>query len=581
MKKLLLFITLITLLSISGLFSQGMMDYVDEVRGDTLVIKDFFDMGSADNSLYQVITADTTDVPDGRVYMLKASGWYPNRNNPSTRRPTVVVGDLKGSIVQYDGEEALPLLSGYNWGDGSNTGSFNFRHNTVIKHVNVVPAHQSGLGWSFFGSGNSKISLTWENCLFERTRWVFTNAGNDSISWYMRDCYFVNMVGQECRRNGGVLDVFARQDTLWVENCTHVIAQGLVYKLRANPFNRVMFNHNTFVNMSNLWLLDLGSQSNISVTNNIFVNCNVQPYGPVNLDVGEEDIDKLPIGIVNVRVDTSVHKDRKYLVDNNVIYWDESLADLPDILNTNEINGSTDWVSQMITMNTRTKGMFENDAEYPYLVEGLWIEEMPTFTGPQDLFTDQLVELKDFSEATCDTNSVDIYPLWRLIYDEEGQELYTDFPIPVDLSYTNAGLLTGALDFPFGDLNWFPTQKAVWEAQKDAEYALIENALATGTTITSIAVKNGPKPESFKLEQNYPNPFNPSTVINFSIPKAGNVTLKVYNTLGQEVATLINGYTAAKAYNVNFNGAGLASGVYIYSLKYNNQVVTKKMMLVK
>jgi hypothetical protein len=88
-------------------------------------------------------------------------------------------------------------------------------------------------------------------------------------------------------------------------------------------------------------------------------------------------------------------------------------------------------------------------------------------------------------------------------------------------------------------------------------------------------------PSEYTLSQNYPNPFNPTTVINFSIPKAGNVTLKVYNTLGQEVATLVNEYKSASTYQVNFNASDLSSGVYVYRLNVDGYSFSKKMMIVK
>ncbi|MDP4115055.1 MAG: T9SS type A sorting domain-containing protein [Bacteroidota bacterium] len=73
-------------------------------------------------------------------------------------------------------------------------------------------------------------------------------------------------------------------------------------------------------------------------------------------------------------------------------------------------------------------------------------------------------------------------------------------------------------------------------------------------------------PSVFNLKQNYPNPFNPSTVISFSLPNEAKVTLKVYNTIGQEVSTLINGNLTAGEHNVNFKALNLNSGVYFYQL---------------
>ena len=88
-------------------------------------------------------------------------------------------------------------------------------------------------------------------------------------------------------------------------------------------------------------------------------------------------------------------------------------------------------------------------------------------------------------------------------------------------------------------------------------------------------------PSKFTLEQNYPNPFNPSTKIRFSIPSNIFVTLKVYNVLGSEIATLINDVLNAGSYEVDFNAKGLSSGVYFYSINTPNFKSTRKMILTK
>ena len=90
-----------------------------------------------------------------------------------------------------------------------------------------------------------------------------------------------------------------------------------------------------------------------------------------------------------------------------------------------------------------------------------------------------------------------------------------------------------------------------------------------------------PAPGTYTLAQNYPNPFNPSTKIAFSVPSQGNVTLKVYNMLGQEVATLLNEVRNAGVHEVAFKGINLSSGVYFYTLTAGEFVGTKKMMLLK
>ena len=88
-------------------------------------------------------------------------------------------------------------------------------------------------------------------------------------------------------------------------------------------------------------------------------------------------------------------------------------------------------------------------------------------------------------------------------------------------------------------------------------------------------------PSDFVLEQNYPNPFNPSTNIRFSLPEANRVTLKVYDMIGQEVATLVNEFINAGSYEVTFDASNLPTGIYTYSLTAGNFQSVKKMMLIK
>ena len=86
---------------------------------------------------------------------------------------------------------------------------------------------------------------------------------------------------------------------------------------------------------------------------------------------------------------------------------------------------------------------------------------------------------------------------------------------------------------------------------------------------------------TYILYQNYPNPFNPSTTLKYQIPQNGFVTLKVYDILGKEVATLVNEVKTQGRYEVNFNASNLASGVYLYRLNVNDYVDVKKMILLK
>jgi len=103
----------------------------------------------------------------------------------------------------------------------------------------------------------------------------------------------------------------------------------------------------------------------------------------------------------------------------------------------------------------------------------------------------------------------------------------------------------------------------------------------TGNSIVTDVELNEFVPQAATLFPNYPNPFNPSTVINYSVPKQGNVTIIVYDALGREVRTLINEEKAAGSYTTEFNAANLSSGIYYYQIRADEFIQTKKMVLLR
>lgn len=100
-------------------------------------------------------------------------------------------------------------------------------------------------------------------------------------------------------------------------------------------------------------------------------------------------------------------------------------------------------------------------------------------------------------------------------------------------------------------------------------------------TLTGVPLNEPAAPDAYALEQNYPNPFNPSTTIRFSLPHRSRVFLGVYNTLGQQVATLVQGQQEAGSYEVKLDGSALASGVYFYRIQAGSFLETKKLLLIR
>lgn len=113
----------------------------------------------------------------------------------------------------------------------------------------------------------------------------------------------------------------------------------------------------------------------------------------------------------------------------------------------------------------------------------------------------------------------------------------------------------------------------------NVEATMPEVVMASGTT--SVKPFDDTIPVKYSLEQNFPNPFNPSTTIAFSIPETGNVSLKIYNLLGQEVVTLVNEELKAGNYKTLWYAQSISSGIYFYRLETNNFTQTKKLLLLK
>jgi hypothetical protein len=113
------------------------------------------------------------------------------------------------------------------------------------------------------------------------------------------------------------------------------------------------------------------------------------------------------------------------------------------------------------------------------------------------------------------------------------------------------------------------------------------NQSQTLYTYNPTAVEDGAiTANSFKLFDSYPNPFNPTTTINYELPTSSFVTLKVYDILGNEIATLVNEYKSAGKYQTSFDAKNisnqqLSSGTYFYQLQTDGKIITKKMILLR
>lgn len=634
MKRLLSVATVLACFGIMSANAQNWMDYIDEVRGDTVVVKNLIDMQGEYNSLPNAIQFDT-NAPDTRVYLLKRGQVidgeaYPSlylqdlggNNNPDQgtgpfvgpQRPVNIVGPYVGPMVQGTLEQGRPpLIAGgvTQTGISINFNLLHFRRAFVLRNVAVMSgATDGGEGPYPFEAAAHGQTAEWDNVLMEHNWWVFLNSNTArNTTLIVRNSYFINMTGNGTRRNGGVYDSQNQPlAELVVENNTHVQAGGMMYKFRNHRPGRAFINHNTFVNTTGQIFTTFGYETNYTVSNNLFVNSNIQAYTP-GLDRAETDQDNLPHGIINVNHYPSVYEravpdnERTILVDRNGVYWDPRLDQIVTHLRDNNVpcpaandgcpsTGTTNWMTQMITMNSRTQEIFNDNSRYPLLQEGNWIMGGdPVFTVMPDMVDDLIA----WGIAAAPGGNEELLPKLRrpgneAVTDVADNFILFDWPVAVDLSYSNSAYLTAALGgYPLGDLNWFPAQKASWDVEADELRAELLTALETGVTPggdTGTSVEPGEIPLSIELEQNYPNPFNPTTTIRFLIETPSQVTLEVFDVTGRRVATLLNDALARGQHTVawdarNEAGQTVSSGVYFYRLQAGDIVQTKQMTFIK
>ncbi|MHB8579958.1 MAG: T9SS type A sorting domain-containing protein [Ignavibacteriaceae bacterium] len=546
--------------------------------------------GNLNNAVQSAITAGTLS---NTVFKLDAGGYYVLTASiivPAGQQLTVVAPAPTSTV-------APPQIVWTTSGSPDETYNFNCYGNITLRHIWLMYAGESGnQSTSELAMQQDSLSLDGEeHATFEDV--IFDYCGNGSggcvtvdcknFNGNFTNCYFKNDVNSHLRYYGRAVSFDYNTsgyhiDSVSFENCTFA-NMGYVYMQEGGEYGDfVKVNHCTFLDVV-MFPLESSWWHNLSVTNSIFQNCWMFGSIPANDTSGGNGgifaIDSVKFfGFSVPYTDQERHilfAHSSYFEDPWLVNW---MQDCPNskTLFQNRLNDEIP-VPQPF-MNSRSWYFLDSlNADgtkiFPY-INGFAFDTTnnPLFLAPPtDTSKIQIFLNKKWSDNT-DTNWA-----WR-----PENDINAVWPMQENLAYQNSTMLTEAMGgFPLGDLfHWWPSQYTAWKAQSAAENDQISKWLMNGL-VTGIKEQTSGIPVSYELSQNYPNPFNPTTNIDFSIPTSGYVSLKVYNILGQEVATIFQGFQKAGSYKANFDASKLASGVYLYRLEVGNMSMTKKLVLMK
>ena len=189
---------------------------------------------------------------------------------------------------------------------------------------------------------------------------------------------------------------------------------------------------------------------------------------------------------------------------------------------------------------------------------------------------DQLKYLVALNPTGTLPDPIDL-PNWH--WDPDGDITLNDTWPVFDGTYTDAATLTGSIEkLPLGDLNWYPEEKAKWEAQKDEIFEYMKAGNTEQMSLTSIKARTA---KSSSFSRVYPNPLNSSATIEFTLEAYADVQITMYNAVGQEISNLLDESRSAGTHRVSFDGSYLPQGLYFYSIKAGDLSETQKMIIAK
>ena len=573
MKKFIsLFILMFAMLS-TQLFAQMALDpnelVNDQILGDTTAT------GERNNTVYTV-ERDNIYFFDGRL---------------DIDFPLEIIGPdiASGSIITDDAAGFPPTLANVLDNDGNAQQFFRVFEpgylvmknlimsgttNDPVKVTRVMVENTSGTKFMF-----DNVAFTdWEDfCIRNRSAATEVSVTN---------CAFINGVRLRYSQWGGMVMRLepATGTKVTVENNTVVNASRLM--ANAGPFitNTMTVLHNTIIHQAKTaWEL---RQYSLVGANNIFYNWDYAGYGYSQIE-SQDYYQRHFVGGMQF-------SGFEAKLDSVAMYFGQNLFyRAPELISAYAGMDSFFLANYWEFESADSFSVLDDNFKIGTNYEGF----VPGFTTPvgnDQAVADWATELNTPELRPAEGVGSEMRIPSPLSFDAGTGFPSVSWPPAFDLSYSNTYLQTaGSNGLPLGDLNWFPAEKATYMANRDTYIAALIDSQSNAKAIyvpgtytvdykgemipdnptpmitpetVDVESEIGATPNSYYLEANYPNPFNPSTTIKFGIPQQANVTLSVFNILGQKVFELTEKGLSAGSHSLNFDASSLSSGIYIYNI---------------
>jgi predicted secreted protein len=475
------------MLTLIGLCIFGYFTEVNAQTPDTLVVEWSQDgINTWVNHLRDVILTDT--IAGGahvqnRVYKLQRGGYYWNSDRIDNTGYSLAIVGVPGdpSDPIYGNPPVIQLVH-------NNEGVISDKiivgnGDLTLKNLYIIGADDEGVQTSYqpielAGTGKRFI---FDNIIFERSNFAipaFTNPDNDI---YFTNCVFRNLIGypSDQQWQGRGVSIWTDQDTIVVENCTFFNIQFTPFQLEGGAANYLRFNHNTEINVGRNMAISGNSWREAYFANNLLVNVFWHGEGHADLTDPNREPRATSSGMFSIGDLASKYgpeEGRRILLANTAAWRDPAFAAY-----------YADTIQAQPFANPITREDYFDVYDQMVATDTTWLTARPSLgTYFTSTFLDSMIQnIKDLRNGSGDA----LVYVWKPVLNPDGSvcHLCPSWPLPEDFSYTDAQLKTAGTDgLPLGDLNWFPSEKAIFEANKAQYIAQIQSKAGTITKLEPV-----------------------------------------------------------------------------------------------